>query len=174
MRKIDLLGQRFGRLTVVASAPSGGKHARWLCACLCGTRKVVYSSNLLRGLTQSCGCLNREISGGITKHAHSNSRNGSPSAEYVSWQSMKTRCENPSAANFKYYGGRGIMICARWRNSFEDFLADMGFRPSPQHSIDRIRVDGHYEPGNVRWATAKQQANNRRDPRHAIEERQIA
>lgn len=87
---------------------------------------------------------------------------GKATPEYSAWASMKSRCENPAARNFKDYGGRGIRVCAKWRNSFEAFLADMGPRPSKQHSIDRIDNDGNYEPGNCRWATAKRQQRNKR------------
>jgi hypothetical protein len=85
--------------------------------------------------------------------------------ERTIWNSMKARCGNPRNAAFSRYGGRGISVCARWRDSFECFLADMGARPSPQHSLDRIDVDGNYEPGNVRWATCVEQARNKRSSR---------
>jgi hypothetical protein len=82
--------------------------------------------------------------------------------EYGSWANMIARCENPNATGFEYGGGRGITVCKRWRNSYADFLADMGPRPSPKHSIDRIDVDGNYEPNNCRWATSAEQNKNKR------------
>lgn len=100
--------------------------------------------------------------GNSSKLRHGFARRGQQSAEYQCWQSIKQRCFYPKHAKFEYYGGRGITICDRWRCSFEDFLADVGPRPSPKHSIDRYpNRRGNYEPGNVRWATRQQQADNR-------------
>src|SRR5688572_5961440 len=97
-----------------------------------------------------------------SKPVHGHSRHGVPrTPEYHSWVSMKTRCYNPNCNRYERYGGRGIVVCERWRTSFVNFLADLGLRPSPKHSLDRIDSNGNYEPGNVRWATDAEQQNNR-------------
>jgi hypothetical protein len=153
---LDLVGQRFGRLVVQARAPSISRAARWECLCDCGGRKVAIGDNLRRHLTTSCGCAHREATSAATK-THGLSR----TATYNTWRSMLARCDNATEPCFHNYGGRGISVCDAWR-SFDQFYADMGPRPSPSHSIDRINVDGNYEPGNCRWATASEQARNTR------------
>jgi hypothetical protein len=161
--RIDHTTKRFGRLVVVQfSHQTLDKRSYWLCQCDCGGKTTVRSDALLRGQSTSCGCLQAE---GTLRRTHGESgswRKGlKKSIEYSTWQTMIVRCEYPKAKGYERYGGRGIKVCERWRNSFENFLADMGRRPSSKHSIDRIDNDGNYEPGNCRWATDDIQNANR-------------
>lgn len=158
----NLTGQKFGRF-IVASFLHVSRHgdAIWRCKCACGKEIAVRSSNLRSGNTSSCGCFRRDNMRKIA-YRHGHAAGGSCSTEYSSWSSMKGRCHNKKDHAYKWYGGRGITVCDRWRNSFPNFLADMGRKPSPELSIDRINNDGNYEPENCRWATAKQQTANSR------------
>ena len=158
-------GTRFGRLVVLTEMPihisaAGKRGRRFQCECDCGNVTDVRIDSLRSGATKSCGCLQKERqAASATKHG----MNGTP--EYNIWQGINQRCSNPSARDFHRYGGRGITVCDRWQKSFSDFFADMGPRPSPDHTIDRIDNDKGYSPENCRWTTWKVQHRNRRDNR---------
>lgn len=150
------VGQKFGRLTLIKEAPKLPSNAgrRWLCRCDCGRTREASQTNLRRGLVKSCGCLVVDALRSRATHGLSNTK------EYDAWKSMLRRCYDPRTERYPVYGGRGIRVCERWRDGFENFLADIGFAPSQSHSIDRIDVNGDYEPQNCRWATPKEQSRN--------------
>ena len=174
-RAIDLSGQRFGRLTVMERAGKGAQgKARWLCRCDCGNHMVT-RSDCLRGQngTSSCGCISIEQRPSMRAKAlasvlrHGACRKGAVWPEYRVWTNIKRRCFNENDADFKHYGERGIGVCDRWL-IFENFIEDMGRRPSRYHSIDRRDNDLGYSPDNCRWATRSQQMRNTRRSDYAI------
>lgn len=165
MRTIDVVGQQFGRLTVREILTG----SQCVCDCTCGiTGFVTESYSVRKGLTKSCGCLKAEkMASGSCNLSHGDSKRGGWAPEYRAWVNMITRCHNPNATRYKDWGGRGIGVCNEWRESYVAFLAYVGRRPSPRHSLDRYpNVNGNYEPGNVRWATRIEQARNKRRRNH--------
>jgi len=154
----DLTGRRFGRLLVICRDTNNkpGK-VKFVCRCDCGNTKSVSSSLMTRGKAISCGCYRKER---LTTHGAS--RRGRVRPEFKTWCGMKDRCLNHNSRLYAYYGGRGITIHPTWVKDFSAFLSSVGERPSPSHSLDRIDNDGNYEPGNVKWSTAKEQIHNRR------------
>ena len=156
-------GVRFGRWTILHEDGqrrwSNTSLRYWMCSCECGTVKSVYAGSLKRGTSTSCGCLTREVN----KRLHT-THGRARTPEYESWLHMRKRCLKPGSERYRYYGERGITICAEW-DDFATFYRDMGPRPSLKYSLDRIDVNGNYEPSNCRWADPATQRNNRRDSR---------
>lgn len=159
MKRAELLGQRFGRLTVIACEGSKNNQIHWLCRCDCGGETIASTAHLRSGHTQSCGCLKREITGNLRR---THGRHKEPI--YGVWAQMRQRCSSPTSKDYKYYGARGISVCPEW-DSFEAFFEYVSKLPhfgEPGRSLDRTENNGNYEPGNVRWATMYEQAQNRR------------
>jgi hypothetical protein len=157
------IGSCFGRLTVIERLankrhPSGKTSQQFLARCLCGNTTQVLWSRLASGKTTSCGCYRVDASREKQK-----THGMCDTPEYAIWSTMKARTSNPKTPTFSHYGGRGITVCRRWMDSFEHFLCDIGRRPTSKHTLERINVDGNYEPGNVEWATMKVQQRNRRN-----------
>lgn len=164
-RMIDLTGQRFERLLVLGrSAEKRGNctQAMWLCRCDCGKEIVTYGNTLRNGATKSCGCFSVDH---CRKNFSTHKMTGTP--EHKAWSSMIKRVTNPSPKDAHRYAGRGITVCDWWLE-FENFYADMGPRPSPNHSVERKNNDGNYEPGNCRWATKLEQMGNRSNNRYVV------
>jgi len=168
-KKIDLIGKRFGRYLVIKEILERNKYNQinWLCKCDCGVEKIVIGENLRNGNTLSCGCYNRDRSK-EANYKHGGNRRGKIMVEYPIWSQMLGRCYNINNNRYKNYGQRGIIVCDRWRNSFSNFILDMGERPSSKYSIERDDVNGNYEPSNCRWIENIKQYRNRTD-NHWIE-----
>lgn len=155
---IDLTNNKFGRLLVIERVWAGNSgQALWKCSCDCGKETNILGDNLRRGKQISCGCYLAE-----RRTTHGATVGGKRSLEYQSWSEMRRRCSDTKTDYYEDYGGRGIAVCERWVHSFENFLEDMGKRPSRRHSIDRIYNDGDYEPSNCRWSTGSEQMMNQR------------
>lgn len=157
IKKVDLNGHVFGSWTVLNQVKSEKRGTFWLCRCSCGKTKEIDTLDLRRSKTTECrSCCSKKHS---VRHGYGT--RGKIKPEYNSYNQMKSRCLNKNDKRYARYGGRGIKVCQRWLDSFENFISDVGDKPSISHSIDRINNDGDYEPNNVKWSTPKEQANNR-------------
>jgi hypothetical protein len=156
---VDMAGKKFGQWTVISISDfrlkSNRSIAYWICKCDCGNERHVSGSSLRQGISRDCGCSRIE-------NFHRITHGRSKTVEYNAWSSMIGRCYNPKCKRYEDWGGRGITVCDSWLNSFENFYADMGDKPTPTHSLDRINNDLGYSKDNCRWATRKEQRKNQR------------
>jgi len=162
MKRLELEGQTFGRLTAVKFIKKSSQKSFWLCRCACGNFVTVRTDSLTRGVTKSCGCYQSEsVSKRMKEFPNSRTHGRSRSPVYRTWDGIIQHCTNPNTKGFKYWGGRGVKVCDKWK-TFEGFFEDMGERPNGL-TIHRINPFGNYEPSNCKWATYEEQNNNRRD-----------
>lgn len=159
-QKLDLTGQKYHKLTVLHRVPNKGRHTRWLCQCECGNTKEANTNHLRFDHVRSCGCIPRQNSERVLKEGKLVRPDG-----YHSWKAIQSRCYCESDENYRKYGAKGITVCDRWRGlgGLANFLADMGPKPSPRHSIDRIKSTDNYSPETCRWATPLEQGQNKRN-----------
>src|SRR3954464_12906759 len=160
VRHKDIVGYTFKGWTVIREVPLVGRGSRFLCRCQCGTEREVSGNSLVSNKSANCGCL-RRVAHLARATKHGATVRGRVTPAYIAWRNMKKRCLDPKTEFYKHYGGRGIRICDRWLNSFISFYEDMGDVP-PGLTLDRIDVNGNYEPDNCRWATQKEQVANQR------------
>lgn len=158
LSELDLTGQKSKHLTAISRAEGTNNIGSrlWSCLCDCGNTVVRSAAYFVHGKNPSCGCFRTENMKGNVTHGFSNT------PEHKTWCKLKERCNNPNSKDYHLYGGRGIKVCNRWVGSFENFLEDMGKKPEGKFSIDRLDVNGNYEPSNCRWATDFEQAQNKR------------
>lgn len=160
-QKQNFIGQRFGKLLITDFVDMRNRHSRWAAICDCGNTSVAWGSSLKSGHTNSCGCLRVDV--GVINGNKRTTHGMTKTSTYECWKAMRGRCEKTGNIGYKHYGGRGISVCDRW-SSFESFLADMGVAPIGM-SLDRIDVNGNYEPNNCKWSTDSEQCRNKRDNR---------
>lgn len=159
MRRIAMVGQSFGLSVVLEELPRSGGRRVFLCLCGCGNTFQALGENLRKGHTKSCGCY-QALQASTANFIHGESGSPNQSPEFRAWAAMRNRCTNPSNERYPRYGGRGVQVCGRWLESFANFLEDMGRRPGPEYSLERLNNDGNYEVSNCKWVSKIDQANN--------------